>query len=101
MHIHEIDDANGDLLTVFAFCSDSCHQDWCTATGEAYGGWNGCHEGGDYAEYCASCGVFAGGAANCECQSSNVVVNRFITVDGEVCEHGNYIQLPANRIGDM
>lgn len=94
MHIHERTDERGDITDVITFCSDSCHRDWCAATGADYGGWNGCHESPDYGAYCTACGVIAGGA-RCECQRNNVVVNRFTSDAGEMCEHGNWLQLPA------
>ena len=94
MHYHYITDAHGDIVEAVAFCSDSCHREWCRENDQEYGGWNGCHEGGDYPEFCAQCGVYAGGTPQCDCQANNVVVNRFPSAQGEKCEHGNWIQLP-------
>lgn len=57
MHIHRIyGDINGDLIEVFHFCNDDCHQRWCYEQGEEYVGWDGCHEGGESPEWCDSCG---------------------------------------------
>jgi hypothetical protein len=100
MHYHEIDDANGDLSELIPFCSNSCHRQWCADWGATYAGWNGAHEGAEYNEYCASCGVIAhaGDEDACACQRDNVVVNRFTTEEGETCEHGKWIQLPRERI---
>jgi hypothetical protein len=100
MHYHEINDENGDLSALIPFCSDSCHVEWCRVNDVEYGGWNGAHEGADYNEYCASCGVIAhaGDDDACEHQRGNVVVNRFTTEDGETCEHGKWIQLPRERV---
>jgi hypothetical protein len=98
MHYYPIKDATGDLVDLVPFCSDSCHRDWCNDHGAEYGGWNGCQEGGDYAEFCAQCGVFAGGTAECDHQSDNIVVNRFICDNGEKCECGHWIQLPAKYL---
>ena len=96
MHIRRLEDARGDLADVIPFCSDSCHRDWCQATGTEYAGWDGCHESPDYNSYCAMCGVIAGcGPDACEHQRENLVVNRFVTRDGETCGHGNWIQQPA------
>ena len=96
MHIRQLEDARGDLADVIPFCSDSCHRDWCQATGTEYAGWDGCHESPDYNSYCAMCGVIAGcGPDACEHQRENLVVNRFVTRDGETCGHGHWIQLPA------
>lgn len=57
MHTHHLCDDDGNLVDLVPFCSDWCHQEWCRVTGFAYGGWNGCHEGGDSEEYCAECGA--------------------------------------------
>ena len=92
MHYHLRCDAVGDVVEAVPYCSDACHRE---GAGNAYGGWNGCQEGGDYPEWCDNCGVFAGGTPQCEHQANNVVVNRFASTDGEKCECGNWIQLPA------
>lgn len=100
MHYHERDDERGDLVELVPFCCDSCHVEWCRVKGIEYGGWNGAHESADYSEYCANCGVIASaGEDSCEHQQDNVIVNRFTTEEGETCEHGNWIQLPRERIG--
>jgi hypothetical protein len=100
MHIHTIDDDHGDLLDVVNLCSDSCHRAYA---GDDYNGWNGCHET-EHPDYCASCGVVIPGTVDddgtpCDCQTRNVVVNRFLSDDGERCEHGNWIQLPSAHLG--
>lgn len=100
LHYHEIDDAKGDLSELVAFCCDSCHQEWCHINGYDYGGWNGCH-GSDVNEYCRNCGVIANCGSEddyCEHQADNIVVNRFLSEDGERCKHGNWIQLPVSHI---
>ena len=53
-HIHRHEDSRGDLVELTYFCSDFCHQDWCTDTGTTYEGWDGCHEIYSPA-VCASC----------------------------------------------
>jgi hypothetical protein len=99
MHQHNIEDARGNLADVIPFCSDSCHWEWCTDNDQPYDGWDGCHESPDYASYCAQCGVIASaGPDGCEHQRDNVVVNRFTREDGEMCEHGNWVQLPARML---
>ena len=54
-HIHRITDNAGDLIDIVTFCRDSCHRQYCTDTGAAYAGWDGCHEIYSPAT-CASCG---------------------------------------------
>jgi len=96
MHIHYIEDHNGNVVDIIPFCSDSCHLSYCAEHADlTYDGWNGCHGGGDAEEFCANCGVICGGYV-CDCQRDNVVVNRFSRDDGEKCEHGNWIQLPTS-----
>ena len=98
MHYYEINDSKGDLVELVPFCSDSCHVEWCARMNLAYDGWNGAHES-EYNEYCAACGVIANaGDESCEHQQDNFVVNRFLSEDGETCEHGNWIQLPYKRL---
>jgi hypothetical protein len=102
-HYHEIEDEQGDLSTLIPFCSDSCHRDWhlrqTDASTAEYEGWNGCHDDADCSEYCANCGVIAhAGDDACEHQRDNIVVNRFVTEDGEMCPDGNWIQLPRSYI---
>jgi hypothetical protein len=98
MHYFYVDDSDDNLVDVVPFCSDSCHRQWCEATGEDYKGWNGCQEGGDYSAWCAHCGVWAGGTPECGHQSDNVVVNRFRCDSGEKCDCGHWIQLPSDRL---
>ena len=100
MHYHYVTKQwdDNDIEDIVPFCCDSCHRDWCRDNGEKYDGWNGCQEGSDYVEYCANCGVVAGGAYICDCQRDNVVVNRILSEHGEQCEHGNWIQLPSERV---
>ena len=92
MHYHYMEDESGDVVDLVPLCSDACHRDWA---GEDYQGWSGCHEGSDSVEFCANCGVVAGGTYECDCQRDNVVVNRFLSDEGEKCEHGHWLQLPA------
>jgi len=98
MHVHYLHDAKGDVVEIIPFCSDACHQDYCERHPDLkYEGWNGCNEGGDSVEFCAECGVVAGGAYECDCQRDNVVVNRIGREHGEQCKHGNWIQLPFDH----
>lgn len=101
MHYHLITDDTGDVVDLIPFCSDACHQEYCRDHGVPYGGWNGCHEGGDSCEFCANCGVFAGGTAECECQVRSFVVNRFPSSTGEVCKHGHWLQLPIAHVREF
>lgn len=100
MHEHNIEDSRGDLVDVIPFCSDSCHRDWHLKQASAeYEGWNGAHESPDYNAYCANCGVIAGcGPESCEHQRNNILVNRFPSDEGEMCSHGNWIQLPERMM---
>ncbi len=98
-HHHYINEENGDLADIIVFCSDSCHQDYDRDHDLRYDGWNGAHESADYNEYCASCGVIAGcGPESCEHQRDNVIVNRMLRLAGEMCSHGNWIQLPERML---
>lgn len=90
MHLHYIEDENGELIDAIELCSDACHRDYA---GREYAGWSGCHES-EHTTYCAKCGVVIPGEDACEHQSSNVIVNRFLSDDGEKCEHGRWIQVP-------
>ncbi len=98
MHYHLIEDKDGQLVDLVPLCSDACHRGWCETHGVPYTGWNGAQEGGDSVEYCANCGVVAGGAYECEHQRNNVVVNRFRSEAGEKCECGHWIQLPERYL---
>lgn len=97
MHYHHVEDSSGDLVDLIPLCCDSCHKQYCEAHGLTYGGWNGCNEGGDYSEFCANCGVYAGGKPECDCQRDNVVVNRFRSEHGEKCDCGNWLQVPMKE----
>ena len=98
MHVHLIENGENNIVDVIYFCSDACHKEYCNKHSDlTYDGWNGCQEGGESVEFCANCGVVAGGTYECDCQQDNVVVNRFLSEEGEKCEHGNYIQLPSNH----
>jgi len=100
MHAHYVNAPNGDLSGVIPFCSDSCHVEYDGKHDLPYEGWNGALEGSDSNEYCANCGVICScGKEACEDQRDNVIVNRFVTAEGEMCSHGNWIQLPASMIG--
>lgn len=97
MHVHLIENGAGNIVDAVPFCSDACHRAYCASHSDlTYGGWHGCQEGGDAVEFCAACGVVCWGY-DCDCQRDNVVVNRFASDSGEKCEHGNWIQLPANH----
>lgn len=96
MHEHAITDETGDTVDIIALCSDSCHRAYA---GDAYEGWSGAHES-EFTTYCAQCGVVIAGVTEdengspCEHQRDNVVVNRFLSEEGEKCEHGLWIQVP-------
>ncbi len=85
-------------------CSDACNRD---LSGDNYAGWDGCHET-EFTRFCDNCGVVIPGIETtyayaeqpCECQRNNMVVNRFLTADGEKCEHGNWIQLPMAYLSE-
>jgi hypothetical protein len=94
MHEHYTYADNGDTVDAFSLCSDSCNQEYA---GDDYEGWNGCHES-EFTTWCVNCGVVIPGESACECQIRNVVVNRFLSKDGEQCQHGNWIQLPASLL---
>ena len=94
MHEHYIEDERGDLIDAIPLCSDACNRDYA---GSAYAGWSGCHET-EFTTYCANCGVVIPGEDACECQSRNVVVNRFLSEAGEKCSHGNWIQVPYSML---
>ena len=96
MHIHSIQE-DGQTVEQFDLCSDACNRQFA---GEGYAGWNGAHEA-EFTTYCASCGVAIPGEDACEHQLTNVVVNRFLSDEGEKCEHGNWIQLPASYLGRL
>lgn len=98
MHQHYLEH-HGETLDVVPFCSDACHRAWCLRHGEPYGGWNGCHEA-ENPEYCANCGVLCGAPLPCGC-NAGVVVNRFLSEDGERCEHGGWLQIPADYVARM
>lgn len=98
MHYHHVEDAAGDLVDLIPFCCNTCHRNWCQEHGEEYGGWNGAHEGPDYVEFCANCGVVAGGEYECDHQRDNATVNRVLSERGEKCECGNWIQLPCSYL---
>jgi hypothetical protein len=99
MHEHVIEDSRGDAADAIPLCSDSCHQDYDRDHDLKYEGWNGAHESPDYNTFCAQCGVIAGtGPEACEHQRDNVVVNRFPSKSGEMCRHGNWIQLPRRML---
>ena len=54
-HIHLVNDSAGQLVDIVTLCSDSCHKQWCLATGVSYDGWYGCQEMPSPA-VCAQCG---------------------------------------------
>lgn len=92
MHQHYIEDEDGQLIDVVSLCSDACHRDYA---GEDCAGWNGCHEA-EFTTFCAQCGVVIPGQDATEAQASNVVVNRFLSDEGEKDETGAWIQVPAS-----
>lgn len=96
MHEYLITGPDGDVLDVLPMCSDACHRAYAR---DDYNGWNGAHQT-EHTTFCASCGVVIGADDDdtCDCQLRNVVVNRFVTDDGEQCPHGNWIQLPAGML---
>lgn len=98
MHYHYIIDADGNIIDQIPFCCDAYHRDYCDANGLDYGGWNGAHEGGDFPDWCANCGTYAGGTPECDCQQNNVVVNRIPSEKGIKCEHDNYLQVPIRWV---
>jgi len=51
VHAHYIEDATGDIVDAFYYCSDSCSREHPN-----YSGWNGCNEI-MAPEWCANCGV--------------------------------------------
>jgi hypothetical protein len=53
MHMHFIEDEQGDVVDIVPYCSDYCHRE---GEGDDYQGWNGCREGADYDQACAYCG---------------------------------------------
>lgn len=101
MHYHMIEDERGNLVELIPFCCDACHREYCESNNLEYGGRNGCHEGSDSPEFCANCGAFAGGTAECDCQRDNVIVNRFLSEEGERYDCGHWLQLPANYLDRM
>lgn len=114
MHHHQIEDKQGYLVELVSLCSDNCHVLWCQDNDTTYDGWDGCHET-EFTDYCQSCGVVLPGSTEevidtqstvpgsgvlpCSCQLRNVIVNRFLSPEGEKCEHGNWIQVPMAYIG--
>lgn len=93
MHEYYLENERGDLIDAIPLCSDACHRAYA---GKNYAGWSGCHEL-EHTDYCRNCGVVIPGLEGaCECQSRNVVVNRFLSEGGEKCKHGNWIQLPLS-----
>ena len=101
MHAQTIENGSGNIVDVIYFCSDACHRDYCAEHDDIpYSGWNGCHEGSNV-EFCAQCGVVAGGVFECHHQNSNIVVNRFRCDDGEKCECGHWLQLPTKLVERM
>lgn len=91
MHIAEyIEDANGNILEYMMVCSDSCHRNYCDRVGIVYGGWNGCHEGGDTGEYCVQCGVRMSVDTDSDCDGTCIpfVVNIISPDPARVCAHG-------------
>jgi hypothetical protein len=95
MHEYLIEDERGDTVDAVSLCSDACHRAYA---GDEYAGWNGAHEL-EHTDYCAACGVVIPGTEDaCECQRANVVVNRFPSLGGIECKHGNWIQVPIQLL---
>ena len=61
MHLHLIEDENGDLVDVEEFCSDWCHREH---VGEAYRGWHGCNES-EFNTVCQNCEKIILGVNEC------------------------------------
>ena len=103
MHEHMIIEHGGGVIDAVSLCSDPCHRDWCQKNNEDYDGWSRCQES-EFTIWCEACGVVIPGAVEdekgqpCECQMDNVVVNRFLSIEGEKCEHDNWVQLPNGYI---
>jgi len=90
---------DGDMIP---FCSDWCRDDYALDKNWDSSFWLDSDEN-DFNEYCACCGVVLPGMedSNCECVRDNFVVARFLSEDGDLCEHGNWIQLPAANVKNM
>lgn len=90
MHYVEIlDEAGLDLVDAVPACGESCAMAYCEQHGIEYAGWNGCHEGADYPEYCGYCGtrVSVGLESECDADCVPFVVGTWEHV-GKVCAHG-------------
>jgi hypothetical protein len=60
MHLHLIEDDEGQLVDAIDLCSDFCHQDYCHTENLEYRGWNGCNES-EFDTWCANCDVLIEG----------------------------------------
>ena len=60
MHLHLIEDQEGQLVDVVELCSDECHQLYCDHYDLEYRGWNGCEEA-EWNTKCEECGDFIQG----------------------------------------
>ncbi len=88
-HLQYIEDADGDLIDLEYFCSDSCARNGATN----YQGWSGIHEL-EFTEWCKSCGVVIGGTdSDPQCDHLYPIVVNLIGVPvDEHCEHGNLVR---------
>ena len=55
MHLHLIEDQEGQLVDAIDLCSDFCHKDYCDTNHLEYRGWNGCNES-EFNTTCEECG---------------------------------------------
>lgn len=77
-------------------CSDGCAREYCDRAGIPYAGWNGCHEGPDYPEYCAMCGVRCAVGIESECSADCMPTSVGIlpgNYAGEYCPHGHALAI--------
>lgn len=102
MHIHPIEDADGEIIDAVNLCSDSCHRDYCEAAGVDYPGWSGAHEPDpDVLLYCDQCGVrlTAAPVQDCDWDCVPIDVNRLPTDEPiDHCEHGVPGQVPVRLL---
>jgi hypothetical protein len=90
MHYCQVEDSHGELVELVPLCSDTCHRDYCERHGLDYAGWDGCHEGSDYPEWCAACGIRASAGLSTECANDCMPI--VVAIIGEPpsgkCPHG-------------
>lgn len=90
MHYVEIlDEDKMDLVDLVPACGEICAESYCREHGIPYEGWNGCHEGADYPEYCGHCGTRVSVGLESECDSDCLPFVVGTTEHaGKVCAHG-------------